>query len=71
MVLGRPADHLRCASDPNEPDAWIDRDTHLVVRTQNVTDERYGTWVYEVTELEFGPQPAELFELPPGADVQP
>ena len=62
---------MRCASEPNQPDFWIDRETHLVVRTQDVTDERYGTWVYEVTELDLGPQPAELFELPAGAVVQP
>jgi hypothetical protein len=71
LILDRAADHVRCESEASEPDYWIDRDTLLVVRRQDVTDERYGTWVYAVTELEFGQQAAELFELPPGAVVQP
>ena len=71
LVLDRPADHVRCASDTSDPDYWIDRETHLVVRKQGVTDERYGTWISAVTGLEFGPQPDELFQLPPGAEVQP
>jgi hypothetical protein len=71
LVLGRAADHVRCADSGVGGDFWIDRETHLVVRTQDPTDDRYGTWVYEITELDFGPQPAGLFELPPGASVQP
>ena len=71
LVHGRLADHLACPG-PIVPDGyWIDRDTHLVLRTQSLHDEQSGAQVQEVVDLTFGEQPAARFELPPGADVRP
>jgi hypothetical protein len=69
-INGRPADHLMCPGVLAPDEYWIDRDTRLVLRVQTLVDERQGTSVDEVTELRLGVQPAELFELPPDADVR-
>jgi hypothetical protein len=37
---------------------------------QTLVDEREGTTEDEVTDMRLGPQPAELFELPPDADLR-
>jgi hypothetical protein len=70
-IRGRPADHLTCPGALAPDEYWIDRETRLVLRTQTLADESQGTSVYEVTEMTLGPQPAELFDLPPGADPRP
>ena len=70
LVAGRAADHLSCAGGAIVPDDyWIDRETSLVVRVQTLYDEQMGTEVQEI-ELTLGEQPAELFELPPDADLR-
>ena len=63
-VLGRPAHHVACAGD-----LWIDVATRLVLRNRapvlddalQPIDGEFRT--IEVTELEFGDQPAALFDL--------
>ncbi len=70
-IHGRSADHLTCPGPLAPDEYWIDRETGLVLRVQVLADERQGTSVEEVTDLRLGPQQPELFELPPGADLQP
>jgi hypothetical protein len=70
-IHGRTADHTTCAGLFAPDEYWIDRETRLVLRTQLIADELYGTTVEEVTDLHLGPQPPELFELPPDADLRP
>jgi hypothetical protein len=70
VVAGRIADHVSCPGVIVPDEYWIDRDTHLVLRQQTMSEEQYGTDISEVVELRFGPSPPELFELPPGADVR-
>jgi hypothetical protein len=53
-VLGRPVHHVRC-----DGDFWVDVETRLVLRSQS-SDVPART--AEVTSLEFGPQPAALFD---------
>lgn len=70
-VAGRPAHHVACAGD-----LWLDVETRLILRSQGPLIE-YGLGepisdslhTIEVTEIEFGPQPAELFEIAPPDDV--
>jgi hypothetical protein len=52
---------------------WVDRDTHLVVRRLNPADGNTAIEVRQVLDLQFGPQPDELFRPPEGAliEVQP
>jgi hypothetical protein len=69
-VRGRIADHFQCAAAAPS-DYWIDRETHLVVRTFGTPDPATGWEVSEVVELRLGTTPAELFELPPGASPRP
>ena len=69
-IHGRAADHLTCPGALAPDEYWIDRETRLVLRVQTLVDERQGTTVDEVTDLRLGQQPAELFELPPDADVR-
>jgi hypothetical protein len=70
-IHGRPADHLTCPGVIAPDEYWIDRETRLVLRMQTLPEEQQGTTVEEVTDLRLGQQPAELFDLPPGADPQP
>ena len=70
VVAGRIADHVACAGIVVPDEYWIDRETHLVLRQQTMSEARYGTDVSEVVELRLGPSPPELFELPPGAEVR-
>lgn len=71
MILGSPADHVRCADGADDPDWWIDRELGLVVRVQGPVDDQYGTSVREVTAIRFAAQPPELFAPPAGTDVMP
>ncbi len=69
-IHGRPADHLTCPGVLAPDEYWIDRETRLVLRVQTLVDEREGTSVDEITDLDLGEQPPDLFELPPGADLR-
>ena len=69
-IHGRPADHLACPGQITPGEYWVDRETGLVLRVQMTVDAQQGTSVEEVTDLRLGPQPPELFELPPGADLR-
>jgi hypothetical protein len=69
-IHGRPADHLSCAGALAPDEYWVDRATRLVLRVQTLVDEQEGTTVDEVTDLRLRRQPADLFKLPPGADLQ-
>ena len=67
-VAGRPADHLTCAAG----DLWIDDATRLILRVRQPDLDDAGNPVpggavqtTEVTKIEFGEQPAELFALTP------
>ena len=75
-VIGRPVYHVTCAGG----DLWIDAETRLILRSRGPA--RDGAFepipgssrTVEVTALEFGEQPAALFELapPPGvAELSP
>lgn len=69
-IHGRPADHLTCPGALAPDEYWIDRQTRLVLRVQTLVDERQGTTVDEVTDMRLGPQPKDVFELPPDADLR-
>jgi hypothetical protein len=66
-VAGRPAHHVAC-----EGDLWLDVETRLILRSQGARIE-FGVGApvedslrtIEVTEIEFGEQPAELFDIAP------
>ncbi len=64
-VAGRPTHHVACAGD-----LWIDIETRLILRTQGPAVDDAGQPIpvefTEVTEIEFGEQPAALFEPPEG-----
>jgi hypothetical protein len=65
-IFDRPAHHLLCGLD----EFWVDDEWRLVVRTQHDPDVLgTQTAVEEVVKVTFAEQPADLFELPPGADV--
>jgi hypothetical protein len=69
-VMGTPTHHLSCATE-----VWIDPVTRFVLRSrQNLVGEdgqplpgQFRT--LEVTAIEIGPQPAELFDLTPPAGL--
>jgi hypothetical protein len=67
LVGDRPAHHLVC----DESSIWVDVEWLLPVRSQIVAspfdDE---TWTEELIDLRLGPQPAELFVLPPDAEIR-
>jgi Tol biopolymer transport system component len=69
-VLGRPAHHVACSRD-----LWIDVETRLVLRSRTpVLDDALqpvggALRTIEVVELEFGDQPADLFDLAKPDDV--
>ncbi|HLO35923.1 MAG TPA: hypothetical protein VK194_07565, partial [Candidatus Deferrimicrobium sp.] len=67
LVRDRVTHHLVCGGD----EFWIDAERLLVVRSEShPTDPlELTSSITEVAELELGPQPADLFELPPGAVV--
>jgi len=67
VVLGRTAIHVACGID----DFWIDDETKLVLRhEEHPADELHlATGISEVVKLQFMEQPADLFELPPGATI--
>jgi hypothetical protein len=64
-VAGRPTHHVACAGD-----LWIDIQTRLILRTQGPSVDDAGQPIpvesTEVTEIEFGEQPAALFQPPEG-----
>jgi hypothetical protein len=63
-VLDRPVHHIQCEAT----EFWVDVATHQVLRGERgpspLVDD---TWIEQVMLLEVGPQPPELFVLPPGA----
>ena len=67
FVAGRPAHHLACAGE----DLWLDDETRLILRVRAPDIDEAGNPVpgafstTEVTEIEFGEQPAALFALTP------
>jgi hypothetical protein len=66
LILDRPTHHLVCGLD----EYWVDDEWRLVLRIQHDPDVLgIQTTVEEVVDVTFREQPAELFELPPGADV--
>lgn len=69
VLIGRLADHVACVEAESESDFWVDRETHLVLRTQTIADARDGTTVQEVVDLRFVEYPAAQFELPEGAGL--
>lgn len=69
VLIGRLADHVACVEAESELDFWVDRETHLVLRTQTIADARDGTTVQEVVDLRFVEYPAAQFELPEGAGL--
>jgi hypothetical protein len=70
-VAGRPTHHVVCAGG----ELWIDVETRLVMRSRGpVRDAAFqpvpgSSRTIEVTELEFGEQPAGLFEIAQPAGV--
>ena len=69
LIAGRPADHVGCAGD-DVSGAWIDRETHLVVRTQVSFDPSMGVQVSEVVDFSPGLAAGVEWELPADADVR-
>lgn len=71
-VMGRPTHHLACGTE-----VWIDPRTRFVLRSRQNLVGADGQPIpgefhtLEVTAIEIGPQPAELFDLtpPPGLAV--
>ena len=69
-VIGRPTHHVACA----DADLWIDITMPLILRTRGPLVDDAGDVVpgayrtIEVTELQFGDPPSDLFEIrqPPG-----
>jgi len=67
-VAGRPAHHLACSTGG---DLWIDTEMGLIVRTRDAARDAAGEPIKgefrtnEVTQIEFGDQPASLFDLRP------
>ena len=83
-LLERATHHVRCVSEgdgmgPLENHQWIDIDTGLVLRsgapafqqTESGSLEPLGLTFNEITELEFGPQPADLFVVDDEGVTQP
>ncbi|HEX5823547.1 MAG TPA: hypothetical protein VFY18_03715 [Candidatus Limnocylindrales bacterium] len=69
LVVQRPAVHLACGPE----DFWVDVERRLVVRREVRPSDplELVTSIDEVVELRVGPQPGDLFELPPGAVTDP
>ncbi len=69
LVLGRSTDHLGCDLE----DLWVDQASGLVLRyeVRPADPLQRLTSIWEVVALDFGAQPPELFQLPPGAVVIP
>jgi len=65
-VAGRPTHHVTCTG----VDLWLDIESRLILRTQGPAVDGAGQPIRaestEVTEIEFGEQPAALFEPPVG-----
>jgi len=65
-VAGRPTHHVTCTG----VDLWLDIESRLILRTQGPAVDGAGQPIRpestEVTEIEFGEQPAALFESPVG-----
>ena len=59
-VAGRPAHHVRCGDD-----LWIDVATRLTLRSQAATGVDGASKAIEVTSVELGQPPTELFEVRP------
>lgn len=72
-VVGRPAFHVACGGG----DLWIDVQTRLILRSRgpvfNAAHQPVAgsSRTIEVTDLEFGEQPADLFEIALPAGVAP
>ncbi len=70
-VAGRPTFHVTCAGG----DLWIDVETRLILRSRGpALDASYqpvpgSSRTIEVTELAFGNQPADIFEIAQPAGV--
>jgi hypothetical protein len=70
-VIGRPAFHVACGGG----DLWIDVETRLILRSRGPARDasfqpiRGSSRTIEVTALEFGDQPAGLFEIAQPAGV--
>jgi hypothetical protein len=78
-VVGRPTFHVTCGGG----DLWIDVETRLILRSEGPIQDptvfpvdgqplpgpSQGTETIEVTELEFGQQPADLFQIAKPAGV--
>ena len=66
-VAGRPAHHLACGGG----DLWLDDETRLILRVRQPDTDNAGnripgaTSTTEVTTVEFGDQPAGLFDFSP------
>ena len=69
LIAGRVADHVGCV-DEDAGEFWIDRATHLVLRTQVTEDASVGTRVQEVVDLQLGLVQGVEWELPPGALIR-
>ncbi|OGO56700.1 MAG: hypothetical protein A2V85_07705 [Chloroflexi bacterium RBG_16_72_14] len=67
IVAGRPAHHVACGTD----ELWIDAETNLALRSRGRARDERGqpvpgvTRTVEVTSIEEGYPPAELFALEP------
>jgi Tol biopolymer transport system component len=70
-VAGRPTHHVACGGG----DLWIDVETRLTMRSRGPARNKSpqavsGTaWTIEVTDLQFGEQPADLFRIAPPEGV--
>lgn len=66
VIADRPAHHLVCGLD----EYWVDNGWQLVTRVQHTPDAlSLTTSIEQVLEVTFEAHPADLFELPPAADV--
>jgi hypothetical protein len=70
-VVGRATHHLRCTGGNADLEAWVDRETFLVLRTVGFHPGGGGLGDREVVAIAFGPQDPSLFELPAGASPVP
>ena len=67
VIAGRPAHHVACGTD----ELWIDAESHLALRSSGLARDEAGqpvpgvTRTVEVTSIEEGRPPAELFALEP------
>lgn len=64
VLNGRPVEVWEALiQDLGETTIWVDTETRVQVRSEGTTEDGLAT-TSEVTDLEVGPQPAELFEPP-------